>query len=129
MIACLPKKPLSEHFTSDEFACPCGTCAGGWIQPELVAKLEQLRARWGRYIKILSGYRCANHNRKESGAVGSLHLTGFAADIFTSPMTGHDIYELVKLAIELGFGGIGVRGHALHLDVRPYSCLWTYGDK
>lgn len=129
MIACLPNQPISEHFSSGEFACKCGRCSGGWIEPLLVEKLTKLRDALGRRVTIDSGFRCADHNRKEGGARSSLHLVGKAADIVFAPITGHDLYEAIRLAMQIGFGGIGIRARELHLDIRPYSCVWTYGDK
>lgn len=129
MISCLPAVQITPHFRSDEFACKCRRCSGGWIAPKIVENLEKLREAFGRAVIIDSGFRCADHNRNEGGARSSLHLTGQATDIVVFPFTGHDLYELVRLCIEIGFGGIGIRGRELHLDIRPYTCIWTYGDK
>lgn len=51
---------------------------------ELVeAVLDPLREAWGKPIKVNSGYRSAELNRKVGGAATSQHLRGEAADITT----------------------------------------------
>lgn len=43
--------------------------------------LEPLRLRYGRFIKVTSGYRCPRLNRAVRGARNSQHMSGEAADI------------------------------------------------
>ena len=44
--------------------------------------LDPLRGRWWlRPIRVSSGYRCPRLNRMVGGAMGSLHMSGLAADI------------------------------------------------
>ena len=56
--------------------------------------LDPLREKYGKPIRVNSGYRCPNHNLKVGGAKGSQHLKGEAADI--APLSG-DASELTKL--------------------------------
>lgn len=60
--------------------------------------LDKLREVWGSPIKVSSGYRCEELNKKVGGSKTSSHLKGYAADLV--PMNG-DIDGLVKCAIEL----------------------------
>lgn len=111
---------LSAHFSRSEFACRhCG--AQKTISPDLIRTLERIRAINGRPLVIVSGYRCAVHNRAVGGASQSQHLLGTAADIGQGRATLHQ-------ARALGARGVGVRGRwAVHVDVRvgrPAS--WTY---
>lgn len=101
---------LSRHFDRSEFRCHhCGRVE---VSQLLVARLELLRATIGRPLKIVSGFRCAEHNRAVGGAPHSEHLTGNAVD----PEAG---YCTVPQADKAGFRGIGVRGgRVVHLDVR-----------
>ena len=49
---------------------------------ELVEKfLDPLRAAYGMPIRISSGYRCPALNKAVSGAVTSIHMIGYAADM------------------------------------------------
>ncbi|MGN1245099.1 MAG: D-Ala-D-Ala carboxypeptidase family metallohydrolase [Muribaculaceae bacterium] len=45
------------------------------------AVLDPLRESWGKPVKVNSGYRSAELNRKVGGAATSQHLRGEAADI------------------------------------------------
>ena len=56
--------------------------------------LDSLREKYGKPIKVNSGYRCPNHNLAVGGAMQSQHMKGEAADI--APMDG-DASELEKL--------------------------------
>ena len=50
-----------------------------------VLVLEPLRQRFGKPIRINSGYRCPALNRAVGGVRNSRHLTGDAADIPMKP--------------------------------------------
>lgn len=106
---------LSPHFSKIEFRCKCPR---KHLEPfplelELVQVLERVRARAGRPLPILSGYRCPAHNRSIGGAPKSQHLLGRAADLEVGMVS-------VEAAIGAGARGIGTRrGWVVHLDVRP----------
>lgn len=74
----------SAHFSFAEFRCKCGgrysTCRGVLVRRELLASLEVYRHAVGA-VSIVSGYRCASHNRAVGGASQSQHLYGAAADV------------------------------------------------
>ena len=59
--------------------------------------LDPLREKYGKPIRVNSGYRCPNHNQKIGGATGSQHLKGEAADI--APLNGgvSDLAKLVEI--------------------------------
>jgi uncharacterized protein YcbK (DUF882 family) len=122
---------LSEHFSRVEFSCRCG-CGFDTPDPALVDLLEAVRSIFGRRMVVLSGCRCAAHNRAVGGAVQSQHLLGRAADIFVGS-TG-ERYSLVAALLQAGASGVGVAKGFVHGDVgheepelgiiRP--ALWTY---
>lgn len=60
--------------------------------------LDKLREVWGSAIKVNSGFRCEELNKKVGGSKTSSHVKGYAADLV--PVNG-DIDGLVKCAIEL----------------------------
>lgn len=60
--------------------------------------LDKLREAWGSPIKVSSGFRCEELNKKIGGSKTSSHLKGYAADLV--PVNG-DINGLVECAIEL----------------------------
>lgn len=48
---------------------------------ELGPLLDHIRSNWGSPIRVTSGYRCPELNKKVGGAKNSSHLYGYAADI------------------------------------------------
>lgn len=103
---------LSEHFSRREFDCRDGTQSHP--DPELVARLERLRAAaGGRPLRIVSGYRSPSYNARVGGAPNSQHMYDRAADIPSG-------YATVQQAQAAGFRGIGYCGSwVVHVDVRP----------
>lgn len=96
------KKPndlrVAPHFKLREFQCPC--CGLVRVQPELIERLERLRALWGAPLVISSGWRCLSRNARVGGAPPrSLHLSGRAADI----VVPRDAPRFAALARTAGF--------------------------
>lgn len=100
-----------KHFSEKEFWCRCSQCQKGDAEmgippggmmggvPENVKALvenvlDPLREKYGKPIKVNSGYRCPKHNLAVGGATQSQHMKGEAADI--APMDG-DARELERL--------------------------------
>jgi uncharacterized protein YcbK (DUF882 family) len=106
---------------------------GEFVNPDMMDQrlIEQL----GRPITITSSWRDPQRNRAAGGAPESQHLLGQAVDLRLSA-DGQYHYDIVKLALELGFTGVGERrltgkGGMLHLDTRPRAlrAKWTYGSE
>ncbi len=115
---------ISEHFLYSDFICPC--CDRIKIVPGLyqhIALMEQMAELSGREILVTSGYRCKRHNREIGGAPGSWHLL-FATDITVDGGDETALSELYNMAVDIGFGGIGLYETHLHLDLRPDSVHW-----
>ncbi len=78
---------LTEHFDSDEFACPCGSpqCVKTDMSLPFMEKLEKFRRLYGKPVTLVhgGGYRCKAYNARPEvgGAPDSMHLYGRAADI------------------------------------------------
>nr|CRY96427.1 hypothetical protein [uncultured prokaryote] len=111
---------LSEHFSRSEFRCRhCGAYKA--VSPDLIRVLERIRALSAEPLVIVSGYRCAVHNRAVGGASQSQHLYGTAADIGQGRATLHQ-------ARAAGARGVGTRGRwAVHVDVRAgRPASWSY---
>lgn len=102
-----------KYFKPSEFDCPKAPGSGAEnMDEDFVRKLDALRGRANRPLPISrgGGYRTY-------GSKTSQHRFGRAADIPVS--NGVERYELVRLAIELGFTGIGVYDKHIHVDTRP----------
>jgi zinc D-Ala-D-Ala carboxypeptidase len=117
------------NFTAGELKCQ--HCGAEGIKPELMDKLQELRTRYGKPMKITSGYRCPQHPIEAKKTSPGAHALGLAADV---GVEGAEAYQVMKLAFELGFTGIGVQqkgtGRFIHLDVRngqlPTPATWSY---
>jgi zinc D-Ala-D-Ala carboxypeptidase len=114
------------NFSKSEFRCK-ETGENG-MQPEFMALLQQLRNRYGKPMLISSGYRSPRHSIEARKAQAGTHAQGIACDVAVS---GADAQLLVKLALDLGFTGIGVSQKAggarfIHLDTAPRRAIWSY---
>ena len=113
------KTALTENFTRSEFACPCG-CNSQMIEQELADKIQGIRDKLGKKIRITSGYRCVSHNasKKVGGSKQSRHLYGIAADWRTEDRSVNPVC-LGILAQKAGFGGIGIYWHSREHSYTP----------
>lgn len=121
------------HFPFSELACRCG-CSTMVMSRSFMAKLEALRVAYGKPMAISSGYRCPKHNNAVSHTgTDGVHTTGMAVDI---AVRGREADKLLRLAVKLEFGGIGVKQAGnqryLHLDTVPDGerfprpMIWSY---
>lgn len=118
---------LSPHFSRAEFACRC--CGLDVVHPDLVASLETLRLNLReRPITVLSGYRCAEHNRAVGGKADSQHVLGRAADIRVEGVSLRDLWYAAVAVPLFNAGGVGlyVGGEFVHVDVRLGRSRWGY---
>ncbi len=117
-----------DYFTREEFACQY--TGENEISDRLLLKLDLLRARCGFPFVITSGYRSEDHPIEAKKEKAGTHAQGIAADI--KAITASQRYEIVKQALLLGFGGIGVAGSFIHVDDRSNATpnskpvMWTY---
>ena len=116
---------LSKHFTLGEFRPHEKSYTGVRVHPDLVAKLEEIRARAGGPIKITSSYRPPAYNRKVGGVSNSTHLDGLAADIYSETLSTSQLCKICDAVIGAG-GGVGYYPNQgfIHIDVRGYRARW-----
>jgi uncharacterized protein YcbK (DUF882 family) len=116
----------TEHFTRVELSCK--HCNKMEFPEHFLRDLEDLRIHWDTPLVLNSAYRCAKHPEEAKKAAPGEHNRG-AVDIHIS---GPSRYFLIKLAMELGWSGIGIGLGFLHLDrgesrlgaTRP--SFWSY---
>ena len=129
---------LTEHFTWDELCCRCVNCDQtlGWTE-EGLERLEHFRVLFGKPIVPSSSYRCFRHpieeSKDEPGAHNIIEEGNIAIDTL---IEGERAYEMIKVAMEVGVPGIGIKQHMggrmIHLDwapSRPHAPrprVWTY---
>jgi len=120
---------LYVNFSAKEFECQ--HCGKNEMKSEFMGKLQALRMRYGKPMKITSGYRCPEHPIEAKKEKPGAHASGLACDV---GVDGKQAYELMKHAFALGFTGIGVsqKGSGprfIHLDMlkeAPRPNIWSY---
>ena len=127
----------SQFFARKELQCRCGQfCDSACpMNEDFMARLDVLRERFAKPLRVTSGYRCPQHNSNVSstGASGP-HTSGKAIDFGVSR---DDAHALLRIAMDMNFSGIGIAqkgsGRFIHLDdltaeetknMRPW--LWSY---
>ena len=132
----LPAEWSARYFAPGEMVCAC--CGIQRMSPGFMRRLDKLRERFGAPLVVNSGYRCPayNHEVSTTGGQGP-HTTGRAVDL---AVQGPAAFQVLSLALLLGFTGIGLRQAGLprkrfiHLDdlllpshLRPR--VWTYAPE
>lgn len=111
-----------RYFSKEEFDCQ--ETDENEMKDEFIARLSILREKYGKPMRITSGYRSPMHSIEKRKDQPGTHAQGIAADIYC---TGPDKYKLVKLAFECGFSGIGIDKNFVHLDIsRNRFAIWSY---
>jgi uncharacterized protein YcbK (DUF882 family) len=116
-----------KHFKFSEFVKP-ENFENGFIDSELVLKVEKLRELFGKPLIIFSGYRTPEKNEEVGGAPRSYHLKGQAVDISITEFKSSELYELVRLSFEVGFNGIILYPYHIHLDIREDKKVFIISD-
>jgi uncharacterized protein YcbK (DUF882 family) len=86
---------------------------------ELAKNLQVLRDEVKKPIKITSGYRNAEFNKKIGGASQSRHITGQAADLKIEGYTPKQVAAIIEKLIASGKmkqGGLGIYSTWIHYD-------------
>lgn len=114
---------LSKHFQSIEFDCKCSydSCTITYVDDDLISCLEILRIFFKNPLTINSGFRCVKHNADVGGKIGSIHMTGKAADIKIENVALDKVYEFSEKI----FDGLGKYKTFIHVDKRGYRARWV----
>lgn len=115
----------TPHFKWAELSCKCG-CGTRNISPRALAKLQALRELAGPLV-ILSAARCPIYNARVGGAPLSQHRSTptVGSCAFDIALGNYDKTHLIKLAVQVGFGGIGGNyATFLHVDDRGVRARW-----
>lgn len=112
---------IMKWFSENEFKCKC--CGelpedvAGNVRALVKEVLDPLREKYGKPIRVNSGYRCKHHNLEVGGAVKSQHMAGEAADITCS-----DNAALEKIIREQGrFDQLIIYPTFLHVSWKRYG--------
>lgn len=115
-------KNISANFKVREFACSDGSDPI-FIDSELVAILQKIRAHFGKPVKITSAYRTPGRNKAVGGQAYSQHLYGRAADIKVSGVSPSKVAAYAETLLK-NRGGIGIYRTFTHIDTRPTKARW-----
>jgi len=116
-----------KYFKLKEFDSPDEPGSGKHMNKEIVHMLDAVRKKFGKPIKINSGYRTIARNKKIGGVADSSHLKGLAADISCSNSV--DRFKLLNLLLEVGFNRIGIAKSFIHVDIdknKFQNVIWGY---
>ena len=118
---------MIKYFNYKEFDSPDEPGSGKNMSDELLHMLDATRKKFGKPIKINSGYRSEAHNRKVGGTSGSSHLKGLAVDIACDGSVNR--FELCNILLEVGFKRIGIGKYFIHVDIdkdKSQHVMWLY---
>ncbi len=116
-----------KYFNYEEFDSPDIKGSGQLMDPELLDMIDKAREIYGKPIRVTSGYRTEDHNRKVGGVDSSSHLKGLAIDV--ACVRSNDRFEMLTALIEVGFNRIGVASTFIHVDIdkgKSQNVIWTY---
>lgn len=113
-------KKLSNNFKVREFACKDGSDKI-LIDSDLVELLQKIRNNFNKPVKITSGYRTVEHNKKVGGEKNSYHLKGQASDF---QVVGINPILVAMYCEKINAGGIGVYKNFTHIDTRTKQARW-----
>tara|TARA_R110000772_G_scaffold267971_1_gene393529 strand:- start:5764 stop:6147 length:384 start_codon:yes stop_codon:yes gene_type:complete len=127
---------MESKFTTAEFACPC-ECGFGekeeHIDENLIELLNIVRLMYGQPMVVTSGARCEAYNREQGGVENSAHLphdlTGQCRAVDILVTNSEDRFDLIEIALKVGFTRFGLAKNFLHLDVAwdlPDSVMFNY---
>jgi zinc D-Ala-D-Ala carboxypeptidase len=111
------------NFSRPEMACKC--CGRAEMDDDFMHRLQTLRDKYNKPMRITSAYRCASHPVEAAKETPGAHNTGRAVDV---AVTHGDAYALMRIAMQIGFTGVGVQqkggGKFIHLDdIGPKECF------
>ena len=115
-----------KNFRSVELECRSGaSCPFPDRMRHLAWTLQVIRDEFGAPIRVTSGYRSPEHNKKVGGVKDSQHVQARAADLTPSSGKKDDLKKLTDVVLALASsgkipnGGIGVYSTFVHYDMRP----------
>ena len=104
-----------KYFKPEEIACR-GT-GQIFVNKEALDKIDMLRSRMNKPMRINSSFRSALHNAKIGGAPFSAHSVRGGASAFDISLNGFDKSELINCSKGVGFTGFGINYKTfLHID-------------
>jgi uncharacterized protein YcbK (DUF882 family) len=114
------------NFSEAELNCNSGAhCPYPDRLRHLAWTLQTIRNHFGKPIRVNSGYRDPDYNKRIGGVRRSQHVEARAADLTPSVFNEHELDRLKSVINELVAsgkipnGGIGSYNTFVHYDMRP----------
>lgn len=111
-----------EFFDREEFRCKCGGkyCKGFPAEPkEAMVKLaNDARKHFGKPGFVVSGLRCKEWNRIQSGVANSQHMYGEAMDLRIEGVSAGELYSFLRKQPEVRYT-YEINGTNVHFDIHP----------
>ena len=118
---------LTEHFNLNEFTYSTTAAAAkinnnvGTFEYNNLKKLcedilEPIRQKWDIPIRITSGYRCPELNRRLKGSATSQHTKGEAADFESQDDCNGKLFHIIEAMIHNG-------------EITVGQLIWEKGDE
>lgn len=99
------------------------------VQTSVFKQAEKLAKAFGKPLRINSGYRTPEYNRKVGGSKKSQHVEKKALDIRWPVGDFNSRIEFIQLCIDNGFSGIGVYNSFIHVDIGSKRCWGPNGGR
>ncbi|MGL4757612.1 MAG: D-Ala-D-Ala carboxypeptidase family metallohydrolase [Aeromonadaceae bacterium] len=101
-------------FTKAEFDCK--HTGKNEMTPEFMKLIQSLRTMYGKPLTVTSGYRHPTHPvEARKGHSNGEHTRGACCDLACT--SGTDRYNIIRLALSLGFTRIGIAKTFIHLGI------------
>ena len=120
-----------KYFVPEEFNSPDHNRSGLLMDYNFVKLLDQVRQKFGKPIKINSGYRTREHNQHlidigMRASPNSSHMKGIAADIRCTNSV--DRGALLGLFRKAGVKRFGIDENFIHVDIdrTKRNATWLY---
>jgi len=99
------------------------------VTKDTFMKAEKLAKTLGQPLRINSGYRSPEYNKRIGGAKKSQHVEKIALDIRWPAGDFSSRIEFIQMACDVGFTGIGVYNGFMHVDTGPKRCWGPRGGR
>ena len=118
-----------KYFNLSEFDSPDVKGSGSNMDYEFLKLLDVVREKFGKPMKINSGYRTEEHNDKIGGVKNSSHTKIPCKAVDVAISSSADRWKFIKICNEVGITRIGIGNTFIHIDTdneKTGKLIWDY---